>query len=209
MNFKVFYSWFFLSICLYRRICVYCMWAPNIRCGLKNTHLWLNYAFRSLPSGRDFLVFNMGTSAAGSVSASFSNGQPQTWQAVNQRDYRKPLVLGYTIKSGNGLIKPGTPQQTFWFCLLRAARSLGWMKMRQPFFFCALLPWVSCLWSMYSKTHCTARDLFTLFSYCVNIRTLDKEVSLLSHMLQTPHWFACYKCQDVLRALFVLSIWFS
>lgn len=62
----------------------------------------------------------VGTSATGSVSTSFSNGQPRTRQAVNQRDYRKPLVLGYTIKSGNGLIKPPTPQQTFWFCLLRA-----------------------------------------------------------------------------------------
>lgn len=82
----------------------------------------------------------VGTSATGSVSTSFSNGQPRTWQAVNQRDYRKPLVLGYTIKSGNGLIKPATPQQTFWFCLLRALRRLRWMKIRQPFFFCALLP---------------------------------------------------------------------
>lgn len=81
-----------------------------------------------------------GTSATGSVSTSFSNGQPRTWQAVNQRDYGKPLVLGYTIKSGNGLIKPPTPQQTFWFCLLRTVWRLRWMKIRQPFFFCALMP---------------------------------------------------------------------
>lgn len=196
-------------ICLYLRICVY----VRSKYSVWKTHLsdcvtYLGACRLCVTS----LFLTVGTSATGPVSTSFSNGQPRTWQAVNQRDYRKPLVLGYTIKSGNGLIKPGTPQQTFWFCLLRAARSLGWMKMRQPFFFCALLPWVSCLWSMYSKTRCAASDLFTLFSYCVNIRTLDKEASLLSHMLQTPHWFACYKCRDVLRASVVLSrttIWFS
>lgn len=72
---------------------------------------------------------SLATSSPGLMSASLSNGQPQSWQAVNQRKYRKPLVQGYTIKSGNGLIKPATPQQTFWFCLLRAAQSLGWVKI--------------------------------------------------------------------------------
>lgn len=116
------------------------------------------------------LFLTVGTSTTGLMSTSRSNGQPQSWQAVNQRDYRKPLVRGYTIKSGNGLIKPATPQQTFWFCLLRAAQSLGWVKIRKPFFFCALLPGVSCSWSMYSKMHCAESHLFTLHSNRVNIR---------------------------------------
>lgn len=176
----------------------------------KRSRLWLG--FWVCCRGVTSLLLTVGTSATGLVSTSFSNGQPRTWQAVNQRDYRKPLVLGYTIKSGNGLIKPATPQQTFWFCLLRAARSLGWMKIRQPFFFCALLPWVSCSWSMYSTTRGAASYLFTLFSNCVNIRSLDREARLLSHTLQTPHWFACCKCQDVLRVSVMLSrttSWFS
>lgn len=116
------------------------------------------------------LFLTVGTSTTGFMSTSRSNGQPQSWQAVNQSDYRKPLVQGYTIKSGNGLIKPATPQQTFWFCLLRAARSRGWVKIRKPFFFCALLPGVSCPWSMYSKMHCAESYLFTPYSSWVNIR---------------------------------------
>lgn len=47
----------------------------------------------------------------GSVSSSFSKGQPQSRQAVNHGDYRNPLVRGYTIKSGNGLINATTPHQ--------------------------------------------------------------------------------------------------
>lgn len=117
-----------------------------------------------------WFFFTVGTSTTGLMSTSPSNGQPQRWQAVNLWDYRKPLVLGYIIKSGNGLIKPATPQQTFWFCLLRAAQSLGWMKIRQPFFFWALLPRVLCLWSMYSYTRCAESHLFTLKPKCVNIR---------------------------------------
>ena len=116
------------------------------------------------------LFLTVGTPTTGLMSTSRSNGQPQSWQAVNQSDYRKPLVQGYTIKSGNGLIKPATPQQTFWFCLLRAAQRLRWVKIRKPFFFCALLPGVSCLWSMYSKMLRAESYLFTLYSNWVNIR---------------------------------------
>lgn len=137
------------------------------------------------------LFLTVGTSTTGLMSASRSNGQPQSWQAVNQRNYRKPLVQGYTIKSGNGLIKPVTPQQTFWFCLLRAAWSFGWVKIWKPFFFRALLPGVLCSWSMYSKMHSAESYLFTLYSSWVNIRRkhCDYEVVLLSSMLQTAHWF--------------------
>lgn len=130
------------------------------------------------------------------MSTSPPNGQPRSRQAVNQVDYRKPLVLGYTIKSGNGLIKPATPQQTFWFCLLRAAPSLGWMKIRWPFFFCALLPGVSCWWSMYSKTHCAQSHLFTLCSDGMNIRgelVINRRI----------HWAICYgRLIDLLRACY-------
>lgn len=118
-------------------------------------NVFRNRGLRSLA-----LFLTVGTSTTGLMSTSPSNGQPQSWQAVNQGDYRKPLVLGYTIKSGNGLIKPATPQQTFWFCLLRAARSLRWMKIRQPFFFCALLPGVSCSWSMSTVRRTALRAIY-------------------------------------------------
>lgn len=155
-----------------------------------------NRGFRSLASNvRDTtsLFLTVGTSTTGLMSTSHSNGQPQSWQAVNQRNYRKPLVLGYTIKSGNGLIKPATPQQTFWFCLLRAAQSLGWVKIRKPFFFCALLPGVSCSWSMYSKMHCAESYLFTLYSSWVNIRGeyCDYEVLLLSFYVTDASLIYC------------------
>lgn len=144
------------------------------------------------------LFSTVATSAVGLMSASPSNGQPQSWQAVNQGDYGKPLVPGYTIKSGNGLIKPATPQQTFWFCLLRAAQSPGWMKRRWPFFFCALLPGVSCLWSMYRGVHCAEGYLFTLYSNCVNIRELVIKRCIYwatCYRLLIDLLGACYKCQ--------------
>lgn len=144
MNFKVFYSWFFKPVSSVTYM------SPSPELVYASTKYSVQSEKTSIPKRIwvlgvcrlwvTYLFLTVATSATGSVSTSFSNGQPRTWQAVNQHNYRKPLVLGYTIKSGNGLIKPATPQQTFWFCLLRAARRLRWMKIRQPFFFCALLP---------------------------------------------------------------------
>lgn len=87
------------------------------------------------------LFWTVGTSTTGLMSTSYSNGQPQSWQAVNQRYYRRPLVQEYTIKSSNGLIKPATLQQTFWFCLLRAAQSLGWLKNQEAISLLCVIAW--------------------------------------------------------------------
>lgn len=103
-----------------------------------------------------------GISTTGSMSTSRSNGQPQSGLAVNQSDYRKPLVQGYTIKSSNGLIKPATPQQTFWFRLLRAARSLGWVKIRKTFFF------VHCCLGSRAHDQCAVRytEPWAIYLHC-------------------------------------------
>lgn len=86
-------------------------------------------------------LLTVGTSATGLMSTSRSNGQPQSWQAVNQRNYRKPLVQGYTIKSGNGLIKPATPQQTFWFCLLRGCTEPRMSENKEAIFLLCIVAW--------------------------------------------------------------------
>lgn len=148
---------------------------------LENRQPWMCFGTEVLGAlclrvRHDFLIFNRGYFTTGLMSTSRSNGQPQSWQAVNQSDYRKPLVQGYTIKSGNGLIKPATPQQTFWFCLLRAARSLGWVKIRKTFFFCALLPGVSCTWSIlaffFFLLFSSLVPLFLLFLFRVQMNAL-------------------------------------